>query len=234
MTTAATGTDVPERPAPAPAVRNNAATRAFHGANFLVVAGLLATGWWLRAGNEGRPSLLARAFDTPDAELHRRVGWALVGLAAVGVTLGARGAWTFVRETARADRGDGAWLLRWPLAAVTGAFRRHRGHFDPGQRLANLAFVVTLGTLIVTGVAMTTLSGGPTFATMVRLHRAATVALTVLVIGHLIVVSGLLPGYRGAWRAMVTGRVPVRTARRLWPEDAAPGPGADRPTGPAS
>ena len=215
-------------------MRNNAATRAFHGATFLVVAVLLATGWWLRAGNEGRPSLLARAVGTPDAELHRRVGWALVGVAAVGVTLGARGAWTFVRETARADRGDGGWLLRWPRAAFTGRFRPHRGHFDPGQRLANLAFVVTLGTLIATGVAMTTLSGGPTFATMVRVHRAATVALTVLLVGHLVVVSGLHPGYRGAWRAMVTGRVPARTARRLWPEDTGPAADPDRPARPAS
>ena len=204
--------------------RNNGATRALHAANFVVTSVLLATGWWLRAGNEGRPSALADVLGRPDTEVHRDAGWVLLGLAGAGVTIGARGAWTFVRETARVDRGDGRWFLRWPRGALTGRFSPHRGHFDPGQRLANLAFVATLGTLVVTGVAMTTLSGGQTFATMVRVHRAATYVLTALVVGHLVLVSGVLPGYRGAWRAMVGGRVARATARRLWPRDAARGP----------
>jgi len=84
-----------------------------------------------------------------------------------------------------------------------------------------IAFVATLGTLIVSGIALTTLSGGTTFATMVRVHRGATYVLTALVTGHVLVVSGLLPGYRGAWRAMV-GRRGVRpaTLHRLWPASA--------------
>lgn len=219
---AATGTEPapPEAP-PSPAVvRNTRPTRWYHGATFVVTSVLLATGWWLRAGQEGRPSALARVLDTPDTEVHRTAGWVLVGLAAAGITLGVRAAWTFARETLRVDRGDGRWFLRWPAGALTGRFRPHRGHFDPGQRLANIAFVATLGTLVVTGVAMTTLSGGPTFATMVKVHRAATYVLTALVVGHVLLVSGLLPGYRGAWRAMVGGRVRRATARRLWPEEA--------------
>jgi formate dehydrogenase subunit gamma len=199
-------------------VRYNAAARWFHAATFLVTAPLLLTGWWLRAGREGRPSVLADALATPDTEIHRTAGWMLVGLAAVGVTLGVRGAWTFVRETARIDRGDGRWFRRWPVGALTGRFAPHRGHFDPGQRLANLAFVATFATLIGSGVALTTLSGGATFATLVRVHRGATYVLTVLVIGHVVVVSGLLPGYRGVWRGMLgRGRVAAPTARRLWP-----------------
>lgn len=219
---AATGTEPapPEAP-PSPAVvRNTRPTRWYHGATFVVTSVLLVTGWWLRAGQEGRPSALARVLDTPDTEVHRTAGWVLVGLAAAGITLGVRAAWTFARETLRVDRGDGRWFLRWPAGALTGRFRPHRGHFDPGQRLANIAFVATLGTLVVTGVAMTTLSGGPTFATMVKVHRAATYVLTALVVGHVLLVSGLLPGYRGAWRAMVGGRVRRTTARRLWPEEA--------------
>lgn len=208
-----------------PVVRDNAATRAFHAATALVTFVLLATGWWLRSGREGRPSALAELFGTPDTEIHRTAGWVLTGLAVAGATLGVRAAWTFVRETARVDRGDGRWFLRWPLGAVTGRFAPHRGHFDPGQRLANVAFVVTLGTLIGSGVALTTLSGGPTFATLVRVHRGATYVLTALVVGHLLVVAGLLPGYRGVWRAMVgRGRVRTETVRRVWPRDA-PGDG---------
>jgi formate dehydrogenase subunit gamma len=201
-------------------VRNNAATRWFHAATFAVTAVLLATGWWLRAGHEGRPSLLARLLDAPDTEVHRRAGWLLVAVLAAGVTLGARAAWTFARETLRADRGDARWFLRWPAGALTGRFARHEGHFDPGQRLANVAFVGAFAAVVVSGVALTTLSGGATFATMVRVHRGATYVLTAVVVGHLVVVSGVLPGYRGVWRAMLgRGRVRARTARRLWPRD---------------
>jgi formate dehydrogenase subunit gamma len=161
----------------------------------------------------------------PDTEVHRTGGWVLVGLAVCGVTLGERAAWTFVRETARLDRGDGRWFRRWPVGALTGRFAPHRGHFDPGQRLANVAFVATLGTLIGSGIALTTLSGGSTFATLVKVHRGATYALTALVVGHVVLVSGVLPGYRGAWRAMLgRGGVTVATTRRLWPEDDRHGP----------
>ncbi|HSD28510.1 MAG TPA: cytochrome b/b6 domain-containing protein, partial [Vicinamibacteria bacterium] len=94
----------------------------------------------------------------------------------------------------------------------------HRGHFDPGQRLLNVALVGALGTVIVSGVLLTTLSGGQTFATMVRVHRGSTYVLTGLVVGHLLVTLGILPGYRGVWRAMHRrGRVAEVTARRLWP-----------------
>ncbi|HLT69702.1 MAG TPA: cytochrome b/b6 domain-containing protein [Acidimicrobiales bacterium] len=209
-----------------PVVRNNLATRSLHGATALCVAVLLGTGWWIWSGHEGRPSVLARALDEPDVEIHRTAGWTLVVLAGLAVTAGVRGAVTFVRETARADRGDLRWFRRWPVGAVTGRFPPHRGVFDPGQRVANVLFVVSLAVVIGSGVALTTLSGGPTFATMVRVHRCATVALTVFVVGHLVVVSGLLPGYRGVWRAMVgRGRAPRATVRRLWPRSVPDEPG---------
>lgn len=208
------------------AVRNNVATRLFHAATVVVVGVLLGTGWWLRTGQEGRPSLLADWLQEPDTEIHRTAGWVLLGLAGAAVTLGVRGAWTFVRETLRVNRGDGRWFLRWPLGALTGRMGTHRGHFDPGQRLLNLGVVACLGVLAVTGTAMTTLSGGETFATMVRLHRGATYVLSGLIAGHLLMVSGVLRAYRGVWRAMVTGRVPPATSRRLWPAEAPGGPRA--------
>jgi formate dehydrogenase subunit gamma len=199
-------------------VRNNRWTRWLHTATYLATVVLLVTGWWLTTGHEGQPSVLARLVNEPDTELHRKAGWALVAIAAVALTIGMRGAITFVKETARVDRGDMRWLVRWPVAAITGRFSRHRGHFDPGQRIANLAFVVTLGTLIGTGAALTTLHGGPTFVVLVRIHRITTYVLTVLVVGHVLVALGILPGYRGAWRAMhLRGRTPIATVRRLWP-----------------
>jgi len=203
-------------------VRNNRRTRLLHGAVGAVTAVLAVTGWWLLSGREGHHSLLARLAGETDATLHRKAGWVLVALVVAAVSVGVRGAITFVRETVRVDRGDGGWFVRWPAAALRRGrgFPRHRGHFDPGQRVANVAFVVVLGTLIGTGVALTTLHGGPAFVWLVRVHRYATYAFVALVAGHVLVASGVLPGYRGVWRAMhLGGRVPAATARRLWPAD---------------
>jgi formate dehydrogenase subunit gamma len=199
-------------------VRNNRGTRLLHGGVFVVTTVLAITGWWLLSGREGHNSLLARLAGETDAELHRKAGWVLVGLAVAALTVGVRGAVTFVRETIRVEHGDGRWFARWPAAALGRGFAHHRGHFDPGQRVANVAFVVLLGTLIGTGVTLTTLHGGPTFVWVVRVHRYATYAFVVLAVAHVLVAVGLLPGYRGAWRAMhLRGRVPAATVRRLWP-----------------
>jgi cytochrome b subunit of formate dehydrogenase len=218
----------------APSVqRNNRRTRLLHAAVALTVLVLLVTGWWLATGHEGRPSVLARIARQSDADLHRRTGWVLVALCVVALTAGVRGAVTFVRETVRADRGDLRWFARWPIGALTGRFAKHRRHFDPGQRLANIAFVVTIGTLVGTGIGMTTLHGGSTFAQLVRLHRAATWVLAVLVVGHVLLAIGILPGYRGAWRSMhFGGRTPIATVRRLWPADEPPHDPADAPPRP--
>ena len=79
-------------------------------------------------------------------------------------------------QTLRVDQGDARWFLRWP-ARRDRALRPARGYFDPGQRLASVAFVGAFATVVVSGVALTTLSGGSTFATMVRVHRGATYVL---------------------------------------------------------
>jgi len=201
--------------------RYNRPARWFHSGTYLVVGVLLVTGWWLLSGEEGEPSVLARLFEQPDTELHRAAGWVLTAWIALGLTLGIRGAWTFTRETLRVNRGDGRWLARGPVGALTGRFASHKGHFDPGQRIANLVFVGSLGTLVVSGIMLTTLHGGATFATTVKVHRYATYVLTAMVVGHILVAVGILPGYRGVWRAMhLGGRVPLATARRLWPRDA--------------
>jgi cytochrome b subunit of formate dehydrogenase len=211
-----------------PVVRYNRLTRWFHTGTYLLTLALLYTGWWLYSGHEGEPSVLADLFGQPDTDLHRNTGYVFLGLAGVGLVVGIRAAWTFVRETLRADRGDGRWLLSWPRGALTGRFASHRGHFDPGQRLANVAFVATFAVLVVTGVALTRLHGGDTFATMLRLHRAATWVLLALVVGHVLLALGLLPGYRGVWRGMhFGGRVPQATVRRLWPTRAGPDPAAN-------
>src|SRR5262245_22808412 len=163
-----------------PVVRYRRAARWFHTAAYLTTFVLLLTGWWLLTGHEGRPSVVASVVGRSDIDVHERAGWLLVLLAGVGVTLGARGAWTFVRETLRVDRGDARWFARWPIGAVTGRFARHRGHFDPGQRVLNVALVVAFVVTVGSGIMLLSAPAGPTFARLDQVHRYGTYALTAL------------------------------------------------------
>jgi cytochrome b subunit of formate dehydrogenase len=91
-------------------------------------------------------------------------------------------------------------------------------HFDPGQRVANVVMVGSLLMLTATGIGMTALHGGPLFALLSRIHRWTTFAITPVLAGHVLVAVGVLPGYRGVWRAMhLGGRVSEEIARRLRP-----------------
>jgi cytochrome b subunit of formate dehydrogenase len=192
--------------------------RRYHTAVYVVTLALLATGWWLLAGREGDPSPLARLLGIPDARIHTWLGWALVVVALAPLPFAVRGLTGFVRETLRYDRGDLRWLVRLPAAIVTGRFARHEGHFDPGQRIANVAIVVLLLLLVASGVGLTLVDGGPVFAIMAAVHRLSTIAFTIVIVGHIVVALGILPGYRGVWRSMhFGGHLRLTTARRLWP-----------------
>jgi len=192
--------------------------RRYHTAIYVVTILLLATGWWLLAGREGDPSPIARLTGIPDVRIHTWLGWALVVVALAPLPFALRGIVRFARETLRYDDGDLRWLVRLPAAIVTGRFPRHEGHFDPGQRIANGAIVVLLLLLIASGVALTLVHVGPVFAVVAAIHRLATIAFTIVIVGHIVVALGILPGYRGVWRSMhLGGRLRLDTARRLWP-----------------
>lgn len=201
-----------------PVQRYNRRTRWFHAGMYLGVLVLLATGWWLTLGHEGQPSPLARLFRTPDTVIHTDVGWATAVVSLLGLVLGARAVRDFTGETIRVDRTDARWLKQWPRAVLTGRFGRHEGHFDPGQRVLNIALSILLLVLILSGVGMAWLSGGPLFAVLVRLHTWSTYLVTPLILGHIAIAAGILPGYRGVWRSMhLGGRLDRTVARRLWP-----------------
>ena len=134
--------------------RYSRSARRLHTAVYLLTLFLLATGWWLLVGREGEPSPVARLLGVPDAALHVWVGWGLAIAALLPLVLARRGVAAFMRETLRRDPGDLGWLLRWPLAIVTGRFARHEGHFDPGQRIANVAIVGLLVALIASGIGL--------------------------------------------------------------------------------
>jgi formate dehydrogenase subunit gamma len=189
---------------------------------------LLATGLWLLVGREGQPSILARVTGVSDTRLHIWLGWALAGVVVVALVAGARAIPAFVRESIRHDRGDLGWFRRWPRGVLTGRFGRHEGEFDPGQRIANLAIVIGMLVLVITGVGLAALHGGHLFARLAKIHKWTAIVMTPVLLGHWLIASGVLPGYRGVWRSMhLGGRVREETARRLWPgwtEERAPFP----------
>jgi hypothetical protein len=56
------------------------------------------------------------------------------------------------------------------------------------------------------------------FVVLAQVHQWTTYVVTALILGHVLVASGILPGYHGVWRSMhLGGRLDVRVARRLWP-----------------
>jgi cytochrome b subunit of formate dehydrogenase len=197
--------------------RYNRRTRWFHAGVYLTVLPLLFTGWWLLVGREGDPSVLARLIQLPDTTLHRRLGWVMAAVVGLGLVLGVRAVGTFLVETARFRRGDLAWFRRWPRALFSGRFGWHDGHFDPGQRIANVVITLGLAAVVGSGVGLALLHGGPAFVWLVRVHRWSTYVLTPVLLGH-ILITFVPPGYRGAWRSMhFGGRLPARVAGRLWP-----------------
>ncbi|TMK14982.1 MAG: cytochrome b/b6 domain-containing protein [Actinobacteria bacterium] len=206
----ATGTDRIER--------YGRRTRWLHAAAYLTTLLLLGTGLWLLGGQEGHESILARALGVSDTRLHIWLGWALAAVVALGLIAGVRAIPTFLRESFRYDPGDGRWFLRWPRGVFTGRFGRHEGEFDPGQRIANLVIVAGLLILVITGIGLATLHGGQLFARLAKIHKWTTIVMTPVLLGHLLIASGVLPGYRGVWRSMhLGGRVREETSRRLWP-----------------
>lgn len=190
--------------------------RWFHAGVYATVLVLLATGWWFVVDRYRNDSPLARLTGLSDVEIHELTGYASAGVVLLWLPFGLRGIGSFVRETLRLRRGDGRWLANWPRAAFTGRFGEHDGHFDPGQRLANVVIVLTLLVLLLSGLGMLLLPPGPVDLFMI--HRWANFLLTPVILGHIVVASGILPGYRGVWRSMhLGGRLPVEVAQRIWP-----------------
>jgi cytochrome b subunit of formate dehydrogenase len=214
-------TRTPGNPARAPAEtieRNNRATRWFHALIYTACLTLLATGWWLLLGGEGKPSPLARMTGVPDTPLHKLIGWAFALVAVLGCLVGWRAARTFLAESRRMVRSDVGWFARWPAALITGRFGWHDGHFDPGQRIFNVVMTLLLLVLLLSGLGLVTVHGGPAFVWMARVHKWSTYVATPMIAGHVVVASGILPGYRGVWRSMhLGGRLDRSVALRLWP-----------------
>ena len=198
--------------------RHGRRARWLHAAVYLPTLALLATGLWLLGGKEGHASILSRATGVADTTLHIWFGWALTAVVVLGLVAGIRAIPSFLHETVRHDSGDLRWFLRWPKAVFTGRFARHDGKWDPGQRIANVVIVVGLLVVILTGIALATLHGGHTFSLFAKVHKWTAIVMTPVLLGHIVIAAGVLPGYRGVWRSMhLGGRLRQETADRVWP-----------------
>jgi formate dehydrogenase subunit gamma len=185
--------------------------RWFHAAVYLLVLVLLAGGWWFVIDNYQHPL-------GPDSFIHEAAGLLLLVITALYCVTRARAVLAFLRESTTHEPGDSRWLAAWPRATVSGRFRQHDGHFDPGQRLANLVMLATLTVIAFTGLGMLFLPGNGDSFNAFEIHGWATFALTPVILGHIVIASGVLPGYRGVWRSMhLGGKLPTTVARRIWP-----------------
>ena len=192
--------------------------RWFHAGIYLTVLLLLASGWWFVVGGYDRRSPLSSLTGLPDEQIHEWSGYAMVLVVVVWAGLGARGLAAFTRETFRFGRGDGRWLSSWPRAVWTGRFRHHDGHFDPGQRLANIVMVGALAALVLSGLGVLLLPSGRLSIVLFGVHRWSAFLVTPVILGHILIGAGVLPGYRGVWRSMhLGGRLPTEVAERIWP-----------------
>jgi cytochrome b subunit of formate dehydrogenase len=187
------------------------AARCFHTFVYLTVLVALVTGWWFVVDRYQHPL-------GPDTTIHELAGVLLILGAVVYVVARARAAWAFVKESATYERGDLRWLLAWPRAALTGRFPHHDGQYDPGQRLASAIMMATLTAIALSGIAMLTLPSEALPVSPLQVHRWATFLFTPVVVGHMIVAAGVLPGYRGVWRSIHRGgRLPRDVSARIWP-----------------
>jgi cytochrome b subunit of formate dehydrogenase len=219
---------------PVPLLRNARSPRRIHAGLYLTTGFLLLSG--ISVAGEGHPVLADLiGGHVAAAGWHRWVGFGLIGAGLLLPVLRPRATLRFLAESVRFHPSDLRWFAAYPGFVFSPRRHdpaRHEGHFDPGQRVLNCLIILSLAALSVTGIVMSVPERvtPAAFAVSFKIHVVATVVLAALVGGHVLVASGLLPAYRGVWRAMHGGgRVSTDLARRLWPVWAEEHEGRARP-----
>jgi cytochrome b subunit of formate dehydrogenase len=203
-------------------LRNRRPARRLHAGVYVTTAFLLISG--IAVLGEGRPALEGiLGGHVAAAHWHRWIGFGLIGAALLVAVVRPGASGRFVSDSVRFAQGDLRWFASYPRFLLRPGRHRpapHGGHFDPGQRLLNCVIVLSFLLLSVSGLIMSfpQFVVPDAFAWSLRIHRVATWALAAAVTGHVVVASGILPGYRGVWRAMhADGLVPAPLAQVLWP-----------------
>ncbi|MBS0211715.1 MAG: cytochrome b/b6 domain-containing protein [Proteobacteria bacterium] len=202
--------------------RHSLRARLLHGLNALVMLVLLFSGLALA---DALPSPLVNGVGGHDAidRVHRGLGLAFAGMAAMACAWWWRSAWWLARELTRWRSGEWSWpaaYLRHAFAPARRPVPFHAGHFDPLERLVLSLLLLAATVAAVSGVYLYLLPPAPlwVFLIAIRAHVIAAWGVLALLAIHAVAGSGLLPSHRGIASSMFgDGRLPLDTARRLWP-----------------
>ena len=118
------------------------------------------------------------------------------------------------RELGSLDAQDREWLQAIPARLREGAPEPPAARFNAGQKVNFVLVCILLCVLYVTGV--NTIFAGTHHNLIFGAHKLATIALCVLVAGHLYMAL-VNPATRPALRGMLTGEVDRAWARKHYP-----------------
>jgi formate dehydrogenase subunit gamma len=139
----------------------------------------------------------------------------LLGGVALMVMAGDRRALAITaRELGSLDVGDREWLRAIPARLLSGAPEPPAARFNAGQKVNFVLVCILVAALYVTGVD--TIVSGTHHNLIFGGHKLATIALSVLVAGHLYMAL-VNRATRHALRGMLTGEVDREWARKHYP-----------------
>ena len=136
------------------------------------------------------------------------------GVALIGVAGNRRALSGTARELSSLHVEDREWLGAIPARLLSGAPEPPAGRFNAGQKVNFISICVLLCVLYVSGVD--TIIAGTHHNLIFGAHKLATIALSVLVVGHLYMAL-VNRATRPALRGMLTGEVDREWARRHYP-----------------
>jgi formate dehydrogenase subunit gamma len=117
-------------------------------------------------------------------------------------------------ELARLNEGDREWLGAIPARLSAGSPEPPAARFNAGQKVNFVLVSVMILVLYISGVD--TIIAGTHHNLIFGVHKLATIALSVLVVGHLYMALVNRPT-RPALRGMLTGEVDREWARKHYP-----------------
>ena len=138
----------------------------------------------------------------------------LFGVALIVVTGNRPALRRTARELGSLDMEDRKWLGAIPARLLAGAPEPPAGRFNAGQKLNFVLVSILLGALYVSGVD--TVVVGTHHNLIFAVHKLATIAICVLVAGHLYMAL-VNRATRHALHGMLTGEVEREWAREHYP-----------------
>ena len=180
--------------------------RAVHWLTALAFFSLLGSG--LFVGRRGTFHNVMYAWHLASA------GVLVVGVGLIVVAGNRRALGRTARELRSLDAEDRKWLAAVPARLLAGAPEPPAGRFNAGQKVNFALVCILFAGLYVSGVD--TIIAGTHHNLIFGGHKLATIAVCVVVAGHLYM-AVVNPPTRHALRGMLTGDVDREWARRHYP-----------------